>query len=659
MTTFDDLGTEARDVNGADLDLRSTIELVELMNAADATVAAAVGAAAGDIAALIDAVAERLRTGGRLVYAGAGTSGRLAALDAAECEPTFAVSVTALVAPDEEAEDDRDGGARAVDALDVSAADGVLGVSASGRSPWVVGALETARARGALTGCIVCVRGSELAALAEHEVCVQVGAEVIAGSTRLKAGTAQKLVLNMLSTISMIRLGRTSGNLMVGVAPRNEKLRARQRSIVAQAAGVSDAQAATALERANGDAKRAILALLDSAPAVPRTGTRLGVRAALVGGRIVSGDVEVVDGRVTGYGLPSANGRGIACAGFVDLQVNGFGGVDFLDADAAGYERAGAALLETGVTAYLPTLITAPEERLVASLGEIAQGAPEAPLVSRPGGAGFAGAASSHGGGRGPRILGAHVEGPFLSPRRLGTHPPPARRDPDLALLERLLAAGPVRLYTLAPELPGALELVDLLVSRGVTVSAGHTDATAEEANAAFDRGVRTVTHLFNAMRPFTHRDPGVAGVALARPDVVVQLIIDGVHLAPDTVRLVWRAAAGRLALVTDAVAGAGVSGDGSYRLGDVAVEVRDGVVRRDDGVLAGSVLTMIEAVRNLHALGVPLEAALDAATAVPARVIGADAGRIEIGAPADIVVLGEDLEIERVLVGGEARVAA
>ena len=386
---------------------------------------------------------------------------------------------------------------------------------------------------------------------------------------------------------------------------------------------------------------------------------RLGVRAALVDGQIVPGDVEIEDGLVTGYGLASANGRGIASPGFVDLQVNGFGGVDFLDADASGYERAGAALLETGVTAYLPTLITAPEERLVAALGEIAQGAPEAPLVSWPGGAGFAGAASSHGGDRGPRILGAHVEGPFISPRRLGTHPPSSRCDPDLALLERLLAAGPVRLFTLAPELPGALDLVDLLVSRGVTVSAGHTDATGEEANAAFDRGVQTVTHLFNAMRPFSHRDPGVAGVALARPEVVVQIIIDGAHLAPDTVRLVWRAAAGRLVLVTDAVAGAGVSGDGSYRLGDVAVEVRDGVVRRDDGVLAGSVLTMIDAVRNLHALGVPLEAALDAATAVPARVIGADAGRIDVGAPADLVILSEELEIQRVLVGGEAHVAA
>ncbi|HZQ63863.1 MAG TPA: N-acetylglucosamine-6-phosphate deacetylase [Gaiellaceae bacterium] len=358
------------------------------------------------------------------------------------------------------------------------------------------------------------------------------------------------------------------------------------------------------------------------------------MRAALVDGEIVPGDVAIEDGLIAGFGLASADGRGIASPGFVDLQVNGFGGVDFLDADPAGYARAGEALLETGVTAYLPTLITAPEERLVAALGAIAEGV------------------------RGPRILGAHVEGPFLSPRRLGTHPPAARRDPDPALLERLLAAGPVRLVTLAPELPGALELVDLLVARGVVVSVGHSDATAEEATAAFDRGVRTVTHLFNAMRPFTHRDPGIAGAALARQDVAVQIILDGVHLAPDTVRVVWRAAAGRLALVTDAVAGAGAS-DGSYQLGDVAVEVRDGVVRRDDGVLAGSVLTMIEAVRNLHALGVPLEDALDAATRVPAGIVAADAGRIAVGAPADVVVLSEELDVERVLVGGEARVAA
>jgi N-acetylglucosamine-6-phosphate deacetylase len=213
---------------------------------------------------------------------------------------------------------------------------------------------------------------------------------------------------------------------------------------------------------------------------------------------------------------------------------------------------------------------------------------------------------------------------------------------------------------TLAPELPGAGALIDILREHLVTVSCGHTDATADEANAAFDRGARTVTHLFNAMRPFRHRDPGIAGVALARDDVVVQLILDGVHLAPDTARLVWGAAAGRVALVTDAVAGAGVTEDGSYSLAGLEVLVRDGVARGPDGVLAGSVLTMIEAVRNLHELGVPLAAALNAASAVPAGVIGApEVGRIDTGLAADIVVLSDSLDVERVFVGGDALVAA
>jgi N-acetylglucosamine-6-phosphate deacetylase len=361
---------------------------------------------------------------------------------------------------------------------------------------------------------------------------------------------------------------------------------------------------------------------------------RLGVEAALVDGLLVPGDVEIADGLVTGIGLAGRNGRGIASPGFVDLQVNGFGGVDLLATDAEGYRLAGEALLETGVTSYLPTFITAPEDDLVAALAAVP--------------------ADSNGG---PRILGAHVEGPFLSPARVGTHPLASLRDPDPALLERIVAAGPVVLYTLAPELPGAGELIDLLLARGVTVSLGHTDATAEQANAAFDRGVRTVTHLFNAMRPFRHRDPGVAGAALARPDVVVQIIVDGIHLSPETAALVWRAAGGRVALVTDAVAGAGVS-DGSYSLGGLEVDVRDGVARGPDGVLAGSALTMVEAVRNLHALGVPLADALSAATEVPARVIGRDdVGRLGVGLPADVVVLGDDLGVERVLVGGDERV--
>src|SRR3970282_2713604 len=322
---------------------------------------------------------------------------------------------------------------------------------------------------------------------------------------------------------------------------------------------------------------------------------RLGVGAALVEGRLQPGDVEVADGRVTATCLASPNGRGFAVPGFVDLQVNGFAGVDFLEADADGYRRAGEALLETGVTSYLPTFITAPEEQLVAALHSV-------PSVLA-----------------GPRILGVHLEGPFLSPLRLGIHPETARRAPDEGLLERLLAAGPVRLVTLAPELPGAGSLIRNLLRHEIAISCGHSDATAEEANTAFDAGAPNVTHLFNAMRPFHHRDPGIAGAALARDDVVVQVILDGRHLARETAELAWRAAAGRVALVTDAMAGAGL-GDGSYRLGGLEIEVADGVARGPGGALAGSTLTMIDALRNLHALGASLEAAVQARPAGPRR---------------------------------------
>jgi N-acetylglucosamine-6-phosphate deacetylase len=357
---------------------------------------------------------------------------------------------------------------------------------------------------------------------------------------------------------------------------------------------------------------------------------RLGVEAALVGGELLPGDVELTDGRVSAVGLNHrVPGRGVAVPGFVDLQVNGFGGVDFLSADGAGYRHAAQALARTGVTAFQPTFITSPEAELEAALGELPheEGA--------------------------PRILGAHLEGPFIAADRLGTHPAESRRDPDTTLLERLLDAGRVAHVTLAPELPGALELVDLLRRRGVTVAFGHSSATADEARRGFEHGARTVTHLFNAMRPFESREPGLAGAALVRPDVLVQVILDGVHLADDTARLVWQAAPGRVALVSDAIAGAGL-GDGRYRLGGVPVVVRDGIARRDDGVLAGSTVTMIEAVRNLVALGAPLAGALAAASEVPARIAGRDdLGKLEPGAVADVVVVDDRLEIDRVLVAG------
>ena len=361
---------------------------------------------------------------------------------------------------------------------------------------------------------------------------------------------------------------------------------------------------------------------------------RLGVAAAIVDGLHVPGDVEIADGRIAAVGL-SGPGRGTAVAGFVDLQVNGFAGVDFMRADSAAYRRAGAAMLETGVTAYQPTLITAAEQDLLAAIEEVP-------------------ADSTH-----PRILGVHLEGPFLSPRRLGVHPAAFRRDPDRALAERLLATGRVTYMTLAPELPGALELVDLLHERGAVVSLGHSDASSEETEAAFQRGVRTVTHLFNAMRPFRHRDPGIAGAALARPDVVLQLIVDGHHVAPETVRIVWAAAAGRVALVTDAIAAAG-AGDGAFPLGDMEVNVNGGVARNSDGSLAGSSTTMLQALRNLCALGMPLADAVGAVTAVPARAAARDdVGSIRPGAAADVVVLDDRLELRSVLVAGRERVAA
>ncbi len=656
---LDRLVTEAGSQPGADYDLRATLELVELMNAEDATVPAAVATAAPAIAVVVDAISDCLARGGRLVYVGAGSSGRIAALDASECETTFSVppgTVVSLLAggvsapplQQEAAEDDRDAGGRDVAALAVGDDDIVVGISASGRTPYVLSAIEAARRAGARTACVVSAQGSELEELVHHPVVVVVGPEFLVGSTRLKAGTAQKLVLNTLSTVSMIRLGKTFGNLMVDVSATNEKLQARVRRIVKAATGASPEQVEHALSAADGDAKVAIVSLLaqiDSAggPREARrgrtehsTGTgnvKLGVEAALVDGQLVRGDVEVADGRVAGYGLASPNGRGIAVPGFVDLQVNGFAGVDLFEADTDGYRRAGEALLETGVTSYLPTFITASEHELVAALRELP------------------------GSSEGPRILGAHLEGPFLSPLRLGIHRAAARRDPDHELLERLLAAGPVRLMTLAPELAGAERLIETLLRREIVVSCGHSDATAEEANAAFDAGVRSVTHLFNAMRPFRHRDPGIAGAALARDDVVVQVILDGVHLAPETASVVWRAAAGRVALVTDAMAGAGLT-DGSHRLGGLDIEIRDGVARGPSGALAGSTLTMLEAVRNLHTLGASFEETITAATEVPARILRLPtAGRLEIGLPADVVVLSDDLEIERVLMDGRERV--
>jgi N-acetylmuramic acid 6-phosphate etherase len=257
--------TEGRLEAHADLDLRSTRELVELINDEDATVAAAVRAAAGPLADAIDAIVARLERGGRLIYVGAGTSGRLAAIDAAECGPTFGLEpglVLALVAEEEAVEDDAGAGEVAVHDATVGPDDAVVALSASGRTAYVVGATSAARAAEALTVAVVCVPEAPLADLADHAVHAVVGPEVIAGSTRMKAGTAQKLVLNTISTVSMVRLGKTFGNLMVDVVAGNAKLRARARRAVELATGASDGEVEAALDAAGGDAKVAIVSLL-------------------------------------------------------------------------------------------------------------------------------------------------------------------------------------------------------------------------------------------------------------------------------------------------------------------------------------------------------------------------------------------------------------
>ena len=257
--------TEAARSDFADLDLRSTRDLVRILNEADATVPDAVAAAGDVLAAAIDAIAERLRRGGRLIYVGAGTSGALAALDAAECGATFGSppgEVVAVVADRDADEDDRAAATNAMLELALRPEDCVVAVSASGSTPFVLAALEAARDVGALGIAVAGARGSKAAALADHEVVVAVGPEVVAGSTRLKAGTAQKLVLNTISTVTMIRLGRTYGGLMIGVAPGNEKLRQRARRNVVLASGAPEERVDEALEAAAGDARVALVALL-------------------------------------------------------------------------------------------------------------------------------------------------------------------------------------------------------------------------------------------------------------------------------------------------------------------------------------------------------------------------------------------------------------
>jgi N-acetylglucosamine-6-phosphate deacetylase len=360
---------------------------------------------------------------------------------------------------------------------------------------------------------------------------------------------------------------------------------------------------------------------------------RLGVAAALVEGRVVPGDVEVVDGRIAAVGASPPGRSGLAVAGFVDLQVNGYAGVELAGADAEGYRTAGEAMARSGVVAYLATFPSLAPERYEPALRAAAE--------------------AHRAGGPGARVLGVHLEGPFLSPDRRGAHPRRHLRAVDPGLLAGWRRLAPVRLVTLAPELDGALDLVRSLVADGVVVSSGHTDATAEVASEAVSAGVRAHTHVWNAHRPITSRDPGPGAVALTDERVAPCLIADLAHVAGPSLALALAAASDRYVLVTDAVWAAGLP-DGAHDRGGRELVVGSGAARLADGTLAGSATTLDGAVRNVVALGRPLEEALAAVTSRPASLLGeADLGRIRPGGPADVVVLDDALEVTAVLLAG------
>ena len=669
------LSTEQPRPELTDLDLLSAERLVSLMCSDVHRVPDAVSAAEASIARAVEGVVARLERGGRLIYVGAGTAGRIGMLDAAEAGPTFNVpqgqvigvlagGSGALDVPVENAEDDAESGAGAIAAMAVAETDVVVGIAASGRTPYVLGAIAAAQEAGALTIGLACNAGTPLAARSQIAIEVLVGPEIIAGSTRLNAGTAQKIVLNIISTAAMVRLGKTYGSLMVDLRATNAKLRHRATRIVAEIAGVTFEQAMVALEQANWKAKTAAAMLVggidrdqadaalerhhgrlrpaldelapgatpDRARPVAGATKRLGVGAAYIDGDLVYGDVAVRDGQLVAVGL-AGRGSGVAIPGLIDAQVNGYAGVDILGADTGALEEMGEALLRDGVAAYAPTLISSSEDALLATLRRIAA------VTHRP--------------GRAAEIVGVHLEGPFLSPERAGTHPLDCLRSPDPALLERLLAAGPVRVVTLAPELPGATELIAICRRHGVVVSLGHSQADAAQAAAAIAAGAGAVTHLFNAMAPMSARAPGLAGAALATAGVAVQLIADGVHVSDELIRVAFAAAAGRCSLVSDAIAGAGL-GEGSYRLGTVEVTVSDGVARRGDGTLAGAVAPLADGLARLGRLGIEPGEAVAALTDRPARLLGrSDLGRLSLGGRADLLVLDESLGLARVLTGG------
>ncbi len=341
------------------------------------------------------------------------------------------------------------------------------------------------------------------------------------------------------------------------------------------------------------------------------------------------------------HDLPEA----ILAPGFVDIHMHGGAGLDVMLASLAELPRLNAFLTTHGVTGYFPTTVAAPLDQTCVALERLADAIEAAQ-----------GSHATNGDAIQARPLGIHLEGPFLSHKRRGVHPPEYLVEPTLPIFERLwqAARGHVRMMTIAPELPGAMYVIAEAARRKVCVSIGHSDAMLETARAAVQAGARHATHTFNAMRPLDHREPGILGEALTSEQLSADIIADGIHVAPEVVKLFLQAKGiERAVLITDATAATGMP-DGNYQLGPLQVEVKDGKCMAD-GKLAGSVLTMDRAVRNVTQFaGWSLQDAVRAATLNPTSAVGlAHHGQLTPGAEANLVVLSPTGEVRRTIVRG------
>ncbi len=330
-----------------------------------------------------------------------------------------------------------------------------------------------------------------------------------------------------------------------------------------------------------------------------------------------------------------------AVPGFVDVHIHGAGGHDVMEGSEEALATIARTVVKNGTTSMLATTVTASPDATVRSVEGIVH------YISSQHTAGDARA----------EVLGLHFEGPFISPLRAGVHPAQWITLPSSEFLDQLLhaAAGHARILTLAPELIGAVPCIDAAHKAGIVVALGHTDATYEQARAAIARGVHHAVHVYNAMRPFSHRDSGVIGAVLTSPDVTAELIADGVHVEEAAMRLLLQAkGAGCVILVSDGISATGMP-DGKYKLGSFEVTVSGGVCRNAEGRLAGSTLTLDRALRNIVALGIAFPDAVRMLTSNPAQLLGIEfkKGSLRTGADADIVLLDENLKVRNVWARG------